>query len=84
MVSTWQSQDEQETQSPLTIQDANPFCRLLWVVTAAPEESVLANSVTLEQIGTLAMTVDKKMAIEDNQNQRQRQRQRQRRAATRI
>lgn len=60
MVSTWQSQDEQEAQNPLTIQGANPFCRLLWVVTAAPEESVPANSVTLEQIDTLGMTVDKK------------------------
>lgn len=60
MFYAWQSKDQEETQNLLKMRDANVFCRLLWVVMGGPEESIPADSVTLEQIGTLGVTVHQK------------------------
>jgi hypothetical protein len=60
MFYAWQSKDQEETQNLLKMRDANVFCRLLWVVTGGPKESIPADSVTLEQIGTLGVTVHQK------------------------
>jgi len=60
MFYAWQSENQEETQNLLKMRDANVFCRLLWVVMGGPKESIPADSVTLEQIGTLGVTVHQK------------------------